>query len=118
MSTRISIVLATAALALWSAAAPAKLKNVENAYESDPGHVVLPANASGQVVIRECAGCKPVVLKVNNQTRYVVGTTSSPPVSLDALRKAAAADGAESRLLTIFYSLDSGFVTRIVLAAG
>ena len=118
MNTRISLVIAAAALALWSAAAPAKLKNVENAYESDASHVSLPGNASGQVVIRECAGCKPVVLRVNNQTLYYLGEASSPPVSLDAVRKAAAADRAGSRLLTIFYSLESKVVTRIVLGAG
>ncbi len=117
MNTRISLIVA-AALALWSIAGSASIKNVEDAYESDAAHVTLPANASGQVAIRECAACKPVVLKVNNQTRYILGAASSPPVSLEALREAAAADGAESRLLTIFYSLDSGFVTRIVLAAG
>lgn len=118
MNTRISLIVAATALALWSAAAPAKFKNVENAYESDASHVSLPGNASGQVVIRECDSCKPVVLRVDKLTRYFVGSPSSPPVSLDALREAAAADSAGSRLLTVFYSLESNVVTRIVLGAG
>ena len=116
MKNRTWIALAAAA-ALWSGAAQSTLKNVENAYETDAGHVLLPSSASGQVVIRQCAGCKPVVLRVNQATSYFVGAPSAP-VSLDVLRKAAGADGADKRLLTVFYNLDSKFVTRIVLSAG
>lgn len=116
MKTRIALTLA-ATLALWSAAAPAALKNVENAYESEARQVTLPANPRGQVVIRACTGCKPVVLRVDDQTRYLVGAMN-PPVSLAELRAAAAADGADKRLVTIFYNLESGIVTRIVLSAG
>lgn len=118
MSTRTSLIVAAAVLALWSAGASADWKNVENAYESDTAHVSLPGNAGGQVVIRECSSCDPVVLRVNNQTAYFLGRVSSPPVSLAALRKAAAADPAGSRMLTVFYSLESNVVTRIVLGAG
>ena len=115
MKTRLQITLVAAALALWSTAAPASIKNIENAYESDPAHVVLPAASGGQIIIRECSGCTPVVLRVDAATRYFVGA-SNPPVTLAALRTAAA-DGAASRLLTVFYSLETGIVTRIVLSA-
>ncbi len=117
MKTRFGIMLAATALALASATATAKLKNVENAYESDTAHVLLPSSSGGQVIIRECSGCKPVVLRVNRDTTYQIAG-SGAPVSLDALRAAAAADAADSRLLIVFYNLDSGVVTRIVLGAG
>jgi hypothetical protein len=116
MNTRLSITLAVCVL--WSAAALAGWKNVENAYESEPALVTLPSTASGQVVIRACTGCDPVILRVDNRTRYVIGRASSPPVSLAALRQAAAADGAADRLLTVFYDLETNIVTRIVLSAG
>jgi hypothetical protein len=115
MKTAIRIALVTAA-ALWSLAAAATIENVENAYESDTQHVSLPSGPGGTVVIRECSTCKPVRLRVNRETRYFVGAANAP-VTLDALRAAVAAKGKAERLLTVFYSLESGLVTRIVLSA-
>ncbi len=115
MKNRIRFALVAVA-ALCSGAALATLTNVENAYETDTGHATLPANARGQVVIRECAGCKPVVLRANRETRYFLGS-SGVPVTLSELRAAAAVEGSAEHLLTVFYSLDTGFVTRVVLSA-
>ena len=107
--------IATVAItALWSGAAPATLTNIENAYETDTANIRLPDNEQGQVSLRECATCKSVVLRVNQDTRYLIGA-SSPPVSLDQLRKAA--ERAPGRLVVVFYNLDSKVVTRIVLSA-
>jgi len=116
MNHRIASLFLALVLALGAGTAPAKLRNIENAYEVDTRSVSLPANASGQVVIRECQSCKPVVLRVNNGTRYYVGLPSSEPVSLQRLRKAAEEAGGE-RLVTVFYSLETNVVTRIVLGA-
>jgi hypothetical protein len=118
MSIRSKIVLAGIALSLWSGATLATLKNVENAYESDPAHVTLPGGPTGQVVIRECDGCRPVALRVDARTRYIVGRASSQPVTLAALRSAAASREAAGRLLTVFYDIETNVVTRIVLSAG
>lgn len=115
MNARIRLALIVTA-ALWSAAVPATIENVENAYETDTRHVLLPAGAGGEVVIRPCATCKPVRLRVNRDTLYFVGPTATP-VTLDALRAAATAKGQPERMLTVFYSLESGYVTRIVLRA-
>ena len=117
MKTRFAITLVATAMALASATATATLKNVENAYESDAAHVLLPSSGGGQVIIRACPGCKAVVLRVNRDTAYLTGSPSAP-VSLAALRAAADADGADHRLLTVFYNIESGVVTRIVLGAG
>ena len=56
MKTRIGLIVAGSRPgAVERHGARPTLKNVENAYESDAGHVLLPANAGGQVIIRECA---------------------------------------------------------------
>jgi hypothetical protein len=115
MRNRFRLALVTAA-ALMSAAALATVTNVENAYETDTGQVRLPSNPRGQLVIRECAGCKSVVLRVNGETRYLLAP-SREPVTLEALRQAVAAAGDDDRLLTVFYNLETGYVTRVVLSA-
>jgi hypothetical protein len=113
----VPLIATAAALALHAVPAAATLKNVENAYEGDARSVTLPANGSGRVLIRECDRCKPVTLRVDAATRYFVGTSAAAPVTLKQLRDAAAADPAGTRLLTVFYSLETNVVTRIVLGA-
>jgi hypothetical protein len=117
MNHTIRLALAAAAT-LWSLGAPAALENVENAYETDTARASLPANAGGQVVIRECASCKSVVLRVDRNTRYFIGTpgAAGQPLPLAKLRAAVAAAAGTERMLTVFYDLETGFVTRIVLA--
>ncbi len=117
MHTRITITLAAAALALWSAAATASLKNIENAYESDTAHVTLPSAPGGSVVVRECDQCKPVRLRSDRRTAFFVGSAGTP-VTLAALRAAAAEPRDAPRMLMVFYNLDTGVVTRVVLSDG
>jgi hypothetical protein len=114
MKYRIHIALGAVA-ALCSSVALSSITNVENAYETDTSHVSLPANARGQLVIRECTGCKPIVLRVSKETRYLVAP-SRESVGLAALRAVVAADKDAKRMLTVFYHLDSGYVTRVVLS--
>lgn len=114
MTNRIRLALLTAA-ALTSVAGFADVVNIENAYETDTGQLSLPSNPRGQVVIRECSGCKPVVLRVNRETRYLLAP-SREPVTLATLRGAVAAGGDSDRMVTVFYNLQTGFVTRVVLS--
>lgn len=113
MKDPIGIPLIVLAL-LCSSAALASLKNIENAYETDAGRTTLPNNARGQFVIRECAACKPVVLRVNKETQYLLGQAREK-VGLAALRAAVSADKNATQMITVFYNIDSGFVTRVVL---
>jgi hypothetical protein len=107
---RLALMLAAA---LHGSAALGEAVNLENAYEASAGDVRLPSNPRGQLVIRECSGCKPVLLRVNPETRYLLAP-SREPVTAEALR--AALDAADDeRLMTVFYSLQTGFVTRVVL---
>jgi hypothetical protein len=116
MTKRIAMTLLGAALAVASLNARAELKNLENAYESDVGQITLPGSKSGRVTIRNCPSCRPVVLRVTDKTVYRVGA-SGPPVTLAQLREAVAQADAGPRLLTVYQSVDSGIVTRIVLSA-
>lgn len=117
MRKRFSVILAAIGLAA-SAAAQAVVTNVENAYETSASHVSLPSIAHGQLVITECAGCKAVVLHVDEGTLFLVGGLRGQAVSLTEMRQALRAPGADKRLLMIFYQLDNNVVTRVVLSAG
>lgn len=115
MNTRVIVSLAAAALALCSATAPASLKNLENAYETDTAHLTLPGGAGDRLTLRECADCPSVALRTGRDTRFYIGAGTAA-VNLQALRAAVAGDGA--RMVTVFYDLQSKVVTRIVLSAG
>jgi len=109
-----NLIALTLAAALWSGMASSAMENIENAYETDAAHVRLPSNASGDLAIDPCPTCESVRLRVNAQTRYLLGRSA---VSLAAFRQAATAAGAEQRLMVVFYDLRSNTVTRIVLGA-
>lgn len=113
MNRRILLTLSAAAL-LWSAGAESALQNVENAYEISPAQMVLPASDVGQLTIRQCITCKPVLLATNAQTVYLIGTHSAP-VPLAKFRAAASKN--DKQLVVVYYRLDSKIVTRVVLAA-
>jgi len=117
MHQRIGNLLATAALALASATAPAAMTNVENAYETSARQVSLPAVERGALVVSACSGCKPVTLQADAQTLYFIGGANGEPVTLAGMREALRAPGADQRLLTVFYRLDNNAVTRVVLGA-
>ncbi len=114
MNNRIRLAVVAAA-AIASAAAFAEVRNIEDAYEAAAGEVRLPSNPRGQLVIRKCSGCKPVVLRVDANTRYLLAP-SREPVGIEALRAAIEAADDDDRLLTVFYDLQTGFVTRVVLS--
>jgi hypothetical protein len=116
MSKRFTPSLAAAALVLAGATATAGITNVENAYETSADRVSVPSTANGQLTVSECSGCKPVVLRVNAETQYLIGA-QAPPVTQEDMRKALRAQGADKRLLTVFYRLDNNVVTRVVLRA-
>ncbi|GMW07198.1 MAG: hypothetical protein QY320_11095 [Gammaproteobacteria bacterium] len=114
MKNRIRLALVAAAT-VASAAAFADATNLEDAYEAAAGDVRLPSNPRGQLVIRECSSCKPIVLRVDAGTRYLLAP-SREPVAVEQLRTAIEAADDDDRLLTVFYSLKTGFVTRVVLS--
>ncbi len=116
MTRKIAVFAVTALFALAAAPATAGAENVENAYESTVGGVSLPAGPGGTLMVRECDRCKPVSLRVVSDTRYIVGTPASPSVTLAAFRQASSDPRYARNLLTVFYALKTGTVTRVVLS--
>jgi hypothetical protein len=103
---------------LLATALPAALEPVEQAYELLLRSVSLPLHESGQLVVRECAGCRPEILRVTGATRYFVRPTATP-VSLRDLRAVAARAGATpGALLYVYYDPGTRNVRRLVLDAG
>ncbi len=99
------------AASLASTCAIAALEPLEESIETALTSVTLPAHEASQVVIRECPSCDAAVYRVTARTRYAIGNSA---VSLDELR-ATASNGGSQSLVYIFYGVDDGFVTRIVL---
>jgi len=97
---------------LWSGAAFGALEAVEEAAEVSVSGIRLPAGSAGNVVYRKCAGCDPLVWPVNTSTTYYIGFDTAP-VPLSDLRQAVKSDRYE--LIYVFYTPDSGVVTRVVL---
>ena len=85
----------------------------EEAFELDISAVRLPANTSGEIVIRECAAmeCETTRLAVDQFTTYHLGFASGS-TTLDGLKRVSAA---EDQAIYIFYRADTETVTRIVL---
>ena len=93
--------------------AHAALDTYEETYELGLDEVQLPAHTSGNVVVRACPDCPPVLRRVNSSTVYRLGS-AGPQVTLSELREAAeaASDGA----VYVAYATDSGNVNRIILS--
>jgi len=108
MHNRILILIAV--MLSWPMTGMGALDRVEEAYEVSLDQVTLPAHSASQVIIRRCSDCDPVLLPVNAQTTYKIG---SEKVDLATLRDLAS--GGSSALVIILYSPDTGVVTRIVL---
>lgn len=97
----------------WLVTAGAALVIDEEALELDISAVRLPADTSGEIVIRECAAmeCETTRLAVDQFTTYHLGFTAGS-TTLDGLKRAAAA---EDQAIYIFYRAETETVTRIVL---
>jgi len=112
MLRRIHIALITILLA-YSGAASATLNILEQVAEADAANTTLPRSTAGQVVVRQCNGCKPSVWRVNAATSYYVGMDTQPVALADLL---AAATSGQQEMVYVFFKPDTNEVTRIVLS--
>ncbi|MBT77191.1 MAG: hypothetical protein GY916_08745 [Gammaproteobacteria bacterium] len=85
---------------------------LEEVTELAVSDISLPGSSAGQVVFRECSGCKPTIWQVDPTTTYYVGVDTLP-VSLGNLQKAVSSKSYE--LIYVFYTPGTNAVTRIVL---
>ena len=91
------------------------MKPLEEAYELSLSDVTLPVVATGSLIVRRCARCKPETLQVTDETRYFV-RPGTAPVSLADTRKAAAkAAGRRQASVFVYYEPKTRHVRRLVL---
>ena len=91
------------------------LRVIEAALELDPASVRLPQHEAGQLVVRECASCDPLILRVDASTTYHIGV-SSPAISLRQLLDEAAARRTKPAGIYVFYLPEAKTVTRVILS--
>lgn len=102
-----------ALLLVWAAPAPAYLGILEEVREIELEQTQLPRSANGRFVVRECAGCKLQIWRVDADTTYHVGI-NSVPITLGEMRSAA--DSGKYELLYVFIDPDTDVVTKIALS--
>lgn len=107
------------ALVLFAAgAAQGTLKPIEQAYELGIGEVTLPGNDSGSLVVRPCAECRPVTLRVSPATTYVVRPGNAALTRSDFTAEVSRVRSRADALLFVYYDPGTSNVRRIVLQAG
>ena len=109
--------VASMLILLGPAGAQGALKAVEAAYELTLAAVTLPGNENGYLMVRRCAGCKPEILRVNAQTRYVVRPARSPVSLPDLKAQAGRIIARERAAVYVYYDPRTGYVRRLVLDA-
>lgn len=100
--------LVTVLIASAATAAP-RVKVREQAIETSTLATTLPGTQDGSMIVKPCATCAPLVLRLTPQSTYRVGRDQ---VTFGEL--AAALKGAGTRALYIFYDAESRTITRLV----
>ena len=95
-----------------STAAVAALTPYTDGYELDSQQVRMPAHSSGQVVIRMCPGCEPIIHRVNRDTQYIIA--GQGVVSLEQFKSEIRRE--EMSFVYVGYYVDTGIASRITLA--
>jgi hypothetical protein len=113
------LLIATAGT-LISTAGARTLEIVEGAYEAMLGDVQFPAGIAGTLRVRMCQGCESKVLQTDGTTLYFVADGRQTPLAdfLAEVERVRAAGGEGSSAVGVFYSLETGRVTRVLLHTG
>lgn len=106
------------ALAASVGSAQRTIELVENGIEAALGDVTLPGSLAGTVIVQSCETCEIRSLRVSAETRFFIGESNLPLAEftseVDRIRDTAGSDGT---MVGIFYSRESGRVTRIRVSA-
>lgn len=103
---------------LTPGAANASLRMVEQAYELHLDQIVLPDTLGGSVIVRPCAGCRPITLATTPSSRFLLRGNSAP-LALAAFAKAVDAARRRSKpMIYVYYTPDTRRINRIVLGKG
>jgi hypothetical protein len=111
-----SVTLAT--LLVLAGTAQATLKSVEEAYELALQQVSLPGTDTGALIVRTCPGCKPVILRVGVNTRYILRPATTPVTRSDFAAGVAHVASRSTARIFVYYEPQTGNVRRVVLQPG
>ncbi|MEQ1801314.1 MAG: hypothetical protein ABL989_05290 [Gammaproteobacteria bacterium] len=99
-------------------AANATLRTIEQAYELTRAQVQLPGKADGNLTVRPCPDCRPVLLRVTPATAWFSRPGTRQPAGQAAVLAAFRASAANpGTLVYVYYEPQSRRVKRIVLDA-
>lgn len=99
-----------------SASAQRTLKIVEYAIEAPLSNLILPAGATGTVIVNGiCDTCPTRNLLAGIDTRYLVRDTNVPHDEFMRQLQSARNEDGESALVGVYYDAESERVTRIKL---
>lgn len=107
-------------LASAGLASAQSLTLIEGAYELHLKDMIFPGGSTGSLIIRRCDTCDTESLRITLTTTY---STSKGRVPLTEFQQQVKDVRAETGFdtvipVTVFYSLDSGDVTRVALHDG
>ncbi len=114
----LAAVLVAALLLGTALPAGATLRTIEQAYELSRHQVVLPGKPEGNLTVRPCRDCRPVVLRVTAATTWFDRPGTRQPAGQSAVLAAFRASAANpATLVYIYYEPQTRRVKRIVLDA-
>ena len=111
------LLLIAAAGMLIATAGARTLEVLEGAYEAVLDDVRFPTGAAGTLTVRMCPTCEARVLQTDATTTYFAVNGGQLPLAefLAAVERIRAAGDERSSPVGIFYSLETGRVTRVIL---
>ncbi len=115
---RTGFALIGTAVVLATTPAHAALKTIEQAYELAASAVVLPAGATGSLLVRPCSGCQQEILQVTAATRCFIRPGSAAVSLADARKAAAKAADRRQASIFVYYDPKTRNVRRLVLEPG
>jgi hypothetical protein len=105
------LLLGLAFMASHLNAVAAGFKVLEQAIETSTFVVSLPDGDTGSMAVKSCPQCKPLLLRLTPQSRFVVGGGAQVPYA----EFLALARGSGDQGLNIFYDAKSGTITRLAM---
>ena len=110
-----TIGLAAALILAWALPAAATLQTIEQAYELSRNEVQLPGKPEGNLTLRPCPTCKPVVLRVTTATAWCLAPRTNKAAGQPAVLAAYKAATNPGTLVYVYYEPQTRRVNRIVL---
>ena len=108
------LLLSSIGLTLAFTAAPLEattFRIVEQAVETSTMSISVPDKNAGSLAVKACPSCKPMLLRLTPETRYLIGKTEVPYAEFVDLAR-----GSSDRGLGIFYDGKERTITRLIIS--